>query len=77
MTDEELCGHFLAEDLVNAETGEIYAEAGDEITEKLLEPRSSSAAMTSCRSSTSTMSTYGRYIRNTLAVDKNKAARTR
>ncbi len=31
MTDEDLLGHYLAEDLVNPKTGEIYAEAGDEI----------------------------------------------
>ena len=36
VTDPELIGHYLAEDLVNTKTGEIYAEAGDEIngTEK-------------------------------------------
>src|ERR1700731_3999788 len=27
MTDEELIGHYIAEDLVNPKTGEIYAEA--------------------------------------------------
>ena len=31
-SDEELIGHYLAEDLVNTKTGEIYAEAGEEIT---------------------------------------------
>ena len=36
MTDEELVGNYLAEDLVNPKTGEIYAEAGEEITEKSL-----------------------------------------
>src|SRR5947207_2977755 len=36
MTDEELIGHYIAEDLVNSKTGEIYAEAGEEITEKTL-----------------------------------------
>ena len=35
-TDEDLVGQYIAEDLVNPKTGEIYAEAGDEITEKLL-----------------------------------------
>jgi DNA-directed RNA polymerase subunit beta len=32
---EDLLGRFAAEGLVN-ETGEIYAEAGDEITEEVL-----------------------------------------
>ena len=34
--DEDLYGHSLAEEMVNPESGEIYAEAGDEITEKVL-----------------------------------------
>jgi DNA-directed RNA polymerase subunit beta len=36
-TAEDLHGQYLAEDIVDMETGEIYAEAGEEITEKLLE----------------------------------------
>ena len=36
MTDEELIGHYIGEDLVNPKTGEIYVEAGEEITEKNL-----------------------------------------
>ena len=36
MTDEELIGHYIAEDLVDPKTGEIHAEAGEEITEKTL-----------------------------------------
>ena len=35
--NEELFGRYLALDMVNAETGEIYAEAGDEVNEKVLE----------------------------------------
>ena len=36
MSDDDLVGMYLAEDLVNPKTGEIYAEAGEEITEKSL-----------------------------------------
>ena len=36
MSDLELVGHYIGEDLVNPKTGEIYAEAGEEITEKNL-----------------------------------------
>src|SRR6187397_2352636 len=36
LSDEELIGQYIAEDLVNPKTGEIYAEAGEEITEKNL-----------------------------------------
>jgi DNA-directed RNA polymerase subunit beta len=32
LRDEDLHGHYLADELVNAQTGEIYAEAGDELT---------------------------------------------
>jgi DNA-directed RNA polymerase subunit beta len=32
LSDEELVGNYLAEDLVNPKTGEIHAEAGEEIT---------------------------------------------
>src|ERR1041384_3824347 len=34
MSDDDLVGMYLAEDLVNPKTGEIYAEAGDEVTGK-------------------------------------------
>ena len=34
--DEDLYGLYLADELVNEKTGEIFAEAGDEIDEKLL-----------------------------------------
>lgn len=33
-TDDDLLGSYLAEDIVNYATGEIYLEAGDEIDEK-------------------------------------------
>ena len=35
--DEAVIGRFLAEDIINENNGEIYFEAGDEITEKDLE----------------------------------------
>jgi DNA-directed RNA polymerase subunit beta len=34
--DSDLLGRFAAEDVVNMTTGEVFAEAGDEITEDLL-----------------------------------------
>ena len=33
MPDEDLAGRYVAEDLINEKTGEIYVEAGEEITE--------------------------------------------
>ena len=34
---EDLIGRFLAVDVINEKTGEIFAEAGDEVTEQLLD----------------------------------------
>ena len=34
--DEDLSGQYLAEDVINEETGEVYLEAGDELTEEAL-----------------------------------------
>ena len=36
ISNEELIGKFISEDIVNIETGEIFAEAGEEITEELI-----------------------------------------
>ncbi len=58
--------------MVNPETGEIYVEAGDELTADNLGHLAGSRASTTVRKcSTSTTSTIGPYIRNTLNVDKN------
>ncbi|MGL1922347.1 MAG: DNA-directed RNA polymerase subunit beta, partial [Hyphomicrobiales bacterium] len=34
--DEDLFGHYIAEEVVNTETGEIYVECGDELNEEVL-----------------------------------------
>ena len=84
MTDEELIGHYIAEDLVNTKTGEIYAEAGDEIvgTERKDGKLDISVGKTPL---TALLEhgykelpllnidhvNVGAYIRNTLAIDKN------
>jgi DNA-directed RNA polymerase subunit beta len=54
---EDLIGQYLAEDVVNMETGEIYAEAGDESTEDMMEESCSSLGQVASRCSTSTTST--------------------
>ena len=36
VSDEDLHGRYLAQDIVNMETGEIYGEAGEELDAKLL-----------------------------------------
>ena len=57
--------------MVNTQTGEIYAEAGDEITEKLLKTLTRPAMTRSPFLDIDHVNT-GAYIRNTLAVDKNE-----
>ncbi|MGX1308229.1 DNA-directed RNA polymerase subunit beta [Amorphus suaedae] len=70
VTDDQLYGHYLAEDLVNPSSGEIYAEAGDEITDKILEGLIEAGFDTIPLLDIDHVTT-GAYIRNTLAADKN------
>ncbi len=65
----DLLGRFVAVDLVNEETGEIYAEAGEELAEARLAVLEN-AGIT--RLPTLAIDQQnGPWIRNTLAVDKN------
>ena len=75
-TDEDLYGQYIAEDLVNPKTGEIYAEAGEEITEKLLKGLED-AGFTEMPVLDIDHVNVGPYIRNTLAIDKDFAPRGR
>ncbi len=70
LSPEALVGRYLARDEVNASTGEIYAEAGDELDV------TSIAALEEQGFTTIDVLdidhvTVGAYIRNTLRVDKN------
>jgi DNA-directed RNA polymerase subunit beta len=65
----DLLGRFVAEDLVNYETGEIYADAGEELVEaklSALEDRGIDTLPTLAVDQSA-----GPWIRNTLTVDKN------
>lgn len=64
-----LIGRFIASDIVNEHTGEIYAEAGDELTEQKLEELESEGLTT--LTTLAVDAANGPWIRNTLAVDKN------
>jgi DNA-directed RNA polymerase subunit beta len=65
----DLLGRFVAEDLVNIETGEIYAEAGEELAEARLAALEDAGIV---RLPTLAVDqSNGPWIRNTLAVDKN------
>src|ERR1700710_333141 len=65
----DLLGRYMAEDLVNGETGEIFAEAGEELAEARLAALEE-AGITSLPTLAVDKSN-GPWIRNTLAVDKN------
>jgi DNA-directed RNA polymerase subunit beta len=65
----DLLGRYVAEDLVNLETGEIYAEAGEELTEPKLAALEDAGVTT--LPTLAIDQSCGPWIRNTLAVDKN------
>tara|TARA_B100000676_G_scaffold196878_2_gene193536 strand:- start:7612 stop:11787 length:4176 start_codon:yes stop_codon:yes gene_type:complete len=70
--NEELIGQYIAEDLINEKTGEVYVEAGDEITEENLEALGEGGIKELPVLAIDHL-TVGPYIRNTLAVDKNRS----
>jgi DNA-directed RNA polymerase subunit beta len=65
----DLLGRFVAEDIVNLETGEIFAEAGEELVEAKLAALED-AGITRLPT-LAVDQANGPWIRNTLAVDKN------
>jgi DNA-directed RNA polymerase subunit beta len=71
-TNEDLIGQYVAEDLVNYANGELYAEAGDEITEKLLKSLIESEFEEIPVLDVDHVN-IGPYIRNTLKLDKNSS----
>ncbi|GAB5470748.1 MAG: DNA-directed RNA polymerase subunit beta [Rhodospirillales bacterium] len=68
---EDLLGRFLANDLIEPETGEVFGEAGDEITEPLL-AKVEAMGLAGLDTLAIDHVTVGPYLRNTLAVDKNR-----
>jgi DNA-directed RNA polymerase subunit beta len=70
MPDEELAGRYCALDMVNTETGEIYVEAGDELTADNIQLLRE-AKFTEIVTLNVDHINIGGYIRNTMAVDKN------
>jgi DNA-directed RNA polymerase subunit beta len=65
----DLLGRYVAQDLVNEETGEIYAEAGEELAEARLAALEEAGIVT--LPTLAVDQSNGPWIRNTLAVDKN------
>src|SRR5207244_13555041 len=73
--DEDLIGRYFAQDIINEETGEVYFEAGDEITEAALQQLEQSQITELPLLDIDLVSrgpdSKGPYIRHTLAIDKN------
>jgi DNA-directed RNA polymerase subunit beta len=65
----DLLGRYVAEDLVNPETGEIYGEAGEELAEARL--AALEAAGITRLPTLDVGQANGPWVRNTLVVDKN------
>ena len=65
----DLLGRYVAVDLVNDETGEIYAEAGEELAEARL--AALEAAGITTLPTLAIDQSNGPWLRNTLTVDKN------
>ena len=72
LAPEALYGRYLASDLVNFETGEIYAEAGDELDAALLTALEEQG-YDKLDILDVDEATVGAYIRNTLRIDKNNS----
>ncbi len=70
ISDEEMAERFVAEDIVNLQTGQIYAEAGDELSEEIME-QINEAEIKEISVLNIDHVNVGPYIRNTLAADKN------
>src|SRR5262245_23526615 len=68
--DEQLIGRYFASDLINEETGEVYFEAGDEITAAAL-AQATEIGIAEIPVLDIDHVSVGPYIRNTLALDKN------
>ena len=70
LSPEALVGRYLARDEVNYETGEIYAEAGDELDAEAIASLEEKGFTTIDVLDIDHV-TVGAYMRNTLRVDKN------
>ena len=70
VTEEDLIGRYFASDLINEETGEVYFEAGDEITAAAL-AQLTELGIDELPVLDIDHVSVGPYIRSTLAIDKN------
>src|SRR3546814_13264602 len=70
VTNEQLVGSYISDDFINEETGEVIAEAGDELSESLMTTLVEAGAKEVSLLAIDHIN-VGAYFRNTLAVDKN------
>ncbi len=70
VTTDDLIGHYVANDIINEKTGEVYAEAGDEITPEILETFNEAEIKTILTLDIDHVN-VGPYLRNTMMADKN------
>ena len=70
MQDADVIGRYLAEDIVNMQTGEIYGEAGEELDQALLKTLKE-AGLKELKLLDIDHVNIGPFIRNTLHIDKN------
>jgi DNA-directed RNA polymerase subunit beta len=70
ISNEEMSERFVAGDIVNTETGQIYSEAGDELSLEIMD-QINEAGITELSVLNIDHVNVGPYIRNTLAADKN------
>ena len=68
---DDVIGRYIAQDVINEETGEVLIEAGDDITQATLDILES-VGMTDLPTLAIDHITVGPYIRNTLAIDRNR-----
>ena len=72
ISDEDLIGRYVSKDIINEETGEIFIEAAEEITEANLEILAE-AGINIVPTLAIDYMTVGPYMRNTLVADKNSS----
>ncbi len=70
VTDEELITHYFADEMVSMETGELYAEAGDEVSIATLDELRANGFEEIAILNIDHVN-IGGFIRNSLALDKN------
>src|SRR3546814_19533567 len=69
VTNEQLVGSYISADFINEETGEVIAEAGDELSESLMTTLVEAGAKEVSLLAIDQIN-VGAYFRHTLAVDK-------